>query len=332
MGYFVYVIDNEKWGLLNSYYRKGKGHIFSRILNKNINEGDTVYIYQKQSSGGCKVGFVASCVVLNKLRENKEKNRVFADIDLHRYICDLKEMTNFNTIILLSSIKEIEKNVETKMKALKAKFFSTPNVLIDIPLKIGECIESYIKSLNDDFTNIKFKQPVVLSPTKNEKSDFDSDIDETEDEVRSIHEKRKVKKDLFSDSESDKSSDISESDTESENSTSSDDSDNEISNVPVLMIPCKNFEWIDDNKSNAKEIIKHYTKCKKCDKTNNNNCEIDFSTKMKIAELDDEEEINELMTRYFNLTGHKIALDNTIKVHRISDEDHEYYKSIIILF
>jgi hypothetical protein len=128
------------------------------------------------------------------------------------------------------------------------------------------------------------------------------------------------------------SSNSSDDTDKSEISSESLVSDDDISNIPVLMIPCDKLKNnIDDDIE--KNVIEHYIKCKKCDKTNNNNSEIIFDdTKFIYKKIYDENKINTYFNFYDNLKCYNKDLSQQIFCYEICNDNHQYNECFILLY
>lgn len=162
-------------------------------------------------------------------------------------------------------------------------------------------------------------------------SDADEDMDSDQDEE--VNENVKELKNRQQSNEEDENYKSDES-NESDESEEEEEPQDEL--IPIMWVPCNDFELPEKNRENY--LKEHYMKCKKCDRTNNNN--IELSPYLEKAMIDFEE-INTKKDRlfenaldaYLEGVGYYPPRAKTEPFVRFQfiENDHRYYEGCILI-
>jgi hypothetical protein len=119
-----------------------------------------------------------------------------------------------------------------------------------------------------------------------------------------------------------------------------------IKMIPIMIIPCKDFNFPEVKNTILEEIKltnyfkKHHIKCKNCEITNNNNINLreillyhkKYEIQYQISDEDDYE-LEEELENYYNLNAHDPFIDpemTTIKIKHILNYDCVYDDCLFI--
>ena len=114
-----------------------------------------------------------------------------------------------------------------------------------------------------------------------------------------------------------------------------------IGHIPILMEPCNEFDWNMDEFMTIKSFKKHFLTCKKCIKTDNNECSVYPFVQNCLIHCDnmtDEKQIDGCFEYYHNGTPCKFELvgndrnNNHMYVFRISLKHHIYHNTILVMW
>ena len=299
--YWIELIYESNWEIIKKRLENKKQELYCYDQNEDIKNGDVIFIYYLKKKTITN-GFVGYCIAESEIFENELK--IFDDKNLSKYAIKTKETNILNETVKLIKFEQlVEQHCYFKcIKTFKNKYLSKEMAFVKIPDKFGESLINHL---------VNMPQTKYTYDNDEEPKDtyYDSDkISESECESESESE-----------SES-KSESESESETEPENI---------IGNIPIVFIPCCNFN---NKKSFYDEFSKHID-CKKCDITNNNNFSLEIiinNNKIKEKIIEDYDEIDIYIDYYHN----EKKYDNKSKyiiVYKVNNEDCDYNNCYIII-
>lgn len=313
--YWIQFIQNDNWEILKQRLEKLKLELYSFNKNENIKKGDTIFIYHIKK-GTIKNGFISYNIINSEMCDCNEK--VFNDKHLSKFAVEVKESFILQQNTKLKDIEElIQKYCGFKcLDTFKDKFLSKEMTFIKVSSEFGENLQKKLACLKKD----KF--------TKEDIEDYYHSEPELEIENESASEFASE-----SASKSDNES-ASESGSESGSESASESVSNEEfenGNIPIMFIPCYNF----NKKNNFILELCNHIYCKKCDITNNNKFSFesiinDDNLKFKIKELNDEDEINNYVHYYQNEKKY-LNNKNYVIFYKISCEDNDYNNCYLII-
>lgn len=310
--YWVYVLQNNHWEHLSELFKKNKFYI-SSFKNYSIKENDIIFVYQKHRST-LKIGFVAICQTSTKMIFNeKNKIKIFKDMNMNRYFVELGIVLPFNDPYRMSTIeKHLGKNDDFRTSSFRNDHLKEASAFSEINKDIGRNLLKILVELSDE------------APPETSNDNIDS-YDENEE------------------SEESELSELSEQDnTESDDNISDDDEILVVDgHIPIMMIPCQEFEWNKDSEVTIENFKTHYKNCSKCQKTDNN--DVSFlpvleSSEIYCKEIKKDEEIEEYVDCYHELRKYMFKLADEDKQYshvylfRINHRGDTYHKCILIIW
>jgi hypothetical protein len=315
--YWFYMVTEDTWDQITNNFSKNK-YILSSYYEEKVSKNDIILIYKKHSP--LKTGFVCICQASSNMKINSENTRIFKDKNMNKFCFVASSITQFNQIYRLTQIDTKLKTSykDFKIESFRKNYIKNQTTFIKIISSLGRALVEVLIHLSDT----EKPQDIVSTKSKSE-SDESDDTDDTD--------------------ESDESDDT-DSESESESESESDDVLITTGHIPILMIPCPDFEWQkDNNKITIDNFKKHYKSCDKCDKTDNNNCAIypyliDKNAKIICEEITDYDDIELYANHYWNLENYKFELEgdekkhNHVHIFRINSRDHMYHKCIMIVW
>ncbi len=341
--YWIQTHNIDNWNTLKYNLSKGILKIYSHNFI-DISPNDIVILYFSNKDKPSENGFGCYGKFKSKYEINENKNkRVYVDLGLSKYVCHLKEIVLFYKECKMNVVKDIIlnvcniKNIESFRKKYTHKF----GTMLELPEELGksmihqfnkvksESIEShkYDSDMSDDDNNLKSNIKKFEQKSETESESKSESKSEAESEAESESE---------SESETEiKSKSETEATTETDSGTKSEIESNNIGNIPIVFIPCKNIRLTKNKKNNDIEFKNHYKTCEKCDKTNNNKLDIIelFNThKIIWNKLEDEDDIEKYLDYYYNNKKYNYKIEKTISIYKINNDNHDYHDSLIILF
>lgn len=312
--FWLFVLSETNWNDLKTNYERGEYYV-SSYTNPNINKNDIIIIYQQHKTNKLNHGIVSICQVNNSLTKNNKKIKIFRDINMNKYITDLCALTHYDTPYRISQMEKTlcqKCNVFKSANWFKKKYIKEKTTFILIDKSLGTQIIRLIIECPDD---------------------LESNITNSISKTTNFYD---------SDSYSEWGSSVDENNTSSEYISSDDDCIRILDgHIPVVMIPCKNFKWSDDDESIIHEFKKHFIDCKKCEVTDNNDVSIykDFNSYIfEYDELTDEDEINKKLEQYYNCSNCKFELEGKDKnkkhmyIYKINLRNHIYHKTLLVIW
>lgn len=319
--FWLLVLQENGWQDLRTSYDRDL-HYISSYMNPNIKAGDIILVYQQHTTNKMAHGFVSVCQIRSDLEENKNKIKVFRDQNMNRYCSKLKVLHNFDNPYKILQMEPLIikhcKNIKSAT-AFKTKYIKEPNSFIQIDKPVGIGLMKIMLELQDEIEALKSNDG---SSRKSGKSN-------------NTHESESEEEDDY-----DEDSDY-ESEEEDESDSDSEDIRVAVGHIPIIMCPCKNFNWTDDEFMTLKNFKNHFINCKKCDKTDNNNCSIyqNFDTyKFHCEELLDDDEIDEKLQNYYSCKRSTYELEGEDKkydhiyVYKINSKEHIYHRALLIIW
>jgi hypothetical protein len=306
--FWIYKISNNYWEQLNNLFKKKKFFISSFGPYKLIKH-DIVLIYRKHTSA-IRNGFVAMCQVCSNMKQNTSNLKIYNDINMNKYYCEVDIVCIFDSPYKLTNISKTLKDMGKIFNFSSIKKICTKNELFTaIDQSTGKNI---IRILSEGSQN----------STKN------ANNNDSSSESESI------------------SNSSSESDTYSELSSETELSDDDDilvirGHIPIIMTPCHEFVWDQNPAITIKNFKKHYKFCNMCEKTDNNNCSLlPILEKAEVysKELKDDEKLEEYLEYYYNLKNYTFELIDDDKkydhvyLYRINNRSHIYHRCILIVW
>lgn len=341
--FWIYLISELNWTDLCKNYSKDIFLISSYEI-KNVKKGDIILIFQKPSINVKLHGFVSICQIGSDLKENKENKKIFRDINMNRFFCKIDMLENFSVPHKISQLATFIKkkcNNFTTANGFSIKYTSDKcerAIFYILPKDIAFGIVEVLINLTDEKSESEKSENIKHNSIKNNYNNSDADISS----------------DSSDSSDGDISSDNSDSDSDIDSDIDSDDSycksDNDDvrvvhGHIPILMIPCSDFNWSKSNEMTIKNFKTHFFNCAKCDKTDNNNCSFavffnknEKRCKIHCEEIIDDDQIDEKLENYYNLTLQKYELTGKsrkyehIYLYRFVSRSHVYHRSILIMW
>ena len=234
--YWVYVLQYNHWEHLIALFKKNKFFI-SSFKKYAVNKNDIIFVYQKHKAT-TKTGFVAVCQTSQAMTFNTgNKIKIFKDMNMNKHCVELSMVSLFNDPYRISQVDKLMKPIceDFKVNSFRTNNLKECSTFSEIKKNVGRSLLDVLVKLFDE-------------------TDDTSDID------------------------SDTSCNNSDSESESKEESSEESDDDEVlmvdGHIPILMIPCPDFEWNKDSDITIKNLKKHYKFCSTCDKTDNNNTSI----------------------------------------------------------
>lgn len=343
MKYWLQVLKRENFEIIKNQFKNKRFNLFSFEQTKPAPE-DIFIIYCKSSNTN-ESGFVSYGSFLSNFKLNETKYKPLLDKNICKYCADIK-----NIYVLKSKCKKCQvQNVfdtecNIKFRSFERKYMSKPSTFINISEEHGEIIisvlvkRSYEVIYNDNELTPKEKlieaEEIINDIDSiiecNKYSYSESELDSDEERLLSqLHEAEEIINDVDN-VENYKNILDDSTDKISISSCSSDDSNESKQNniIPILFIPCKNYDW---ENNVQREFEKHYKLCRSCDKTNNNNIDVyDEMDDFYYDELYDEGEIDKYLEYYFNLRPCNLRVNDNLHVFKIDNENHDYHDSFLV--
>ena len=240
------------------------------IQNEMLKIGDIIiFLVSNRTS----YGFIGFSQLNSKVMGNK-KIKIFKDAFLNFNYVTLKfRLFCSNPIKLNTTLKELnikDNDDFTSSVKFTRKYAKKHMIMSLLPPINGRIIINYlIKYKNNEI--IKDDEEVSSSCGKFSKSD-------KFEKSNKSNNKNNNKKKEYTSSDNSNSSDLNSS---NDSNDSNDTNDSNKTNdkiespglIPIMITPCKNFN-IDDPEDKIDYFMNHYTSCKKCVITNNNDIEL----------------------------------------------------------
>jgi hypothetical protein len=324
--FWVYVLLEEQRDVIMENFKKENPYI-SAYTPKKILEGDIVMLYVKSENK--KVhhhnGFFAVGQTISDMKKNNNNVQIFVDKNLNRHIVDLESVNFCDKPYKIGTLCDIPTN---KIKGLSSVILNGDSTFNEMPNKsIGFTIAEKLYSLG--VTDINFLKPDVK---KSEKTNIHTDQTDQSDSSDDPSSDDSSLDDSNSDEPDDQSSDQSDKPNDSEYQ----------SNIPILMITCKELKKTlkligkkkvrNKNIQMIETILWHYKFCRKCDITNNNSRELQPTLNSKQIS-----EIEFAKYGYDDALCYYLALEqypkevNTLYIKIYLMKDHEIYKKDILI-
>ncbi len=303
--YYVITISPKLWKEFNKLDEIEQ----FKLQNKyDVKKGDIMFLYIR-----VKPRYYFSGIV--QVKSNKNKIIKINDSVIFEEKIETDEVYGF--------IKDKLKNVNTS-RSFQRKYLSKPDIIVKLP-NCEEIIDSW---LNDESTISEdiVSEDIVSedSISKKEESTFDITSEESTSSCSDSVSKKEI--------EDGKGSSESDDSSNSEDDISDCD---EGGQIPILLIPCKKFKWPKKNKT--KYFKKHYKKCTKCEKNDNNDIPlISFIDDMEIDIFEITEkkdiELDLVLPYYYSLKRCPIE-DGTAPYMRIGiiSNGHPNYENCFII-
>lgn len=338
--FWIFVLHEINWNDLKANYDKGLYYV-SSYTKPNVKKNDVVIVYLQHSSNKLAHGIVSICQLKNNLSENVNKIKLFRDVNINKYIAPLCVLNNYDDPYKIS---QMEKFLSMKCPLFKSadsfkkKYIKEKTTFIELDKMIGIEIIRLIVECSDklnlsDISTVSTDSISSGSTNPNKK-------------IRMII-KKVVSERCPTDEDSDSCSEWGSSadDTNSEYVSSADDDDDCIriidGHIPIILIPCKNFRWSNDEELMIHEFKSHLTDCKNCEITDNNNVSIYKNLDSSVftyEELTDSEQIDSKLEKYYNCSNCTFELEgknkhlNHIFIYKINCRDHIYHRSLLIIW
>ncbi len=316
--YWMYVLNSHS---ITDFKNYSKPYFVipnnENIKNEDIKAGDIIIMIVQEAMCYKFIGFVQ----INSVPEKNKKIKIFRDINLNfecvslnfRLICNESRKLS----LILKQLNIQEKEFKTGAEFTK-KFAKKHFIMCSFPSRHGRLLVKLLISLNNTDSN-----------SDNESIPEDSPIKK----IKTI--KTKTKKSIKKKPVSSSSSATKESNDESIEGTESDTI--ELGMIPVMMIPCPNFNIV-DAKNNVQYFIDHYKSCNKCSYTNNNNIELGAVIDKSNFEY---HEITESFHEYFNSAldcyslGQKYEPINHAEIPFVRllyiNNEHDFYDNCLLI-
>lgn len=327
--YWIIVLTEINWeDLRRNLERKV---LFITTFGKHpVKKKDIVLIYQKHTINAQLHGFVGFCQIAENFGLNNKGVVIFKDQNMAKHISSLLIAEYFKEPYKTTIIDHIlktecsEYGCYSTASAFNAKYTKEKTTFIQLPTVLGYSLLKNLVALSDNQVDLTSKNTNKLS--RNETSDDDND-------------------------DAPYSSSESEFDEEEVYSTDSDESEDDffnnndvrviIGHIPILMEPCNEFDWNKDEFMTVKSFKKHFLNCKKCIKTDNNECNVcPFvqDSVIKCIDVTDEKAIEECLDYYYNgkICKFELVGDDRKKHHmyiyRILSKHHHYHNAILVMW
>jgi hypothetical protein len=332
--YWLYLISKTLWKEYEKYIKKNDKCYIGLLHKYDIKENDVLFLFCKDG-----VGFIGM-IQLRTTLEKREHVKVFKNPIFNTFSAYIKELIFFDKCI---SFTEINKKLEDKLTTKKIR---GADVLTLLDFEFGKVLAKTLLKIND----IKEDSSDTISIES-----FSDDNLEKLEKNKKKNIKRRYKKEDNQDDEED-NQEYDEEDSGKENNSSNEYDDKKIKgNIPILIIPCRDFELpegddgevIINNKTEdeilkCKYIKKHYKTCKDCDVTNNNNFDFNYImnkfNKMYYYEIKATSyKYRDLKEAYQSMQGVFIDKDDEIEedslnIYNIIDENSYYNNCLFIHF
>lgn len=285
---WLYKLSDMYWEELKKLFKK-KSFYISSSIKPAIYQNDIVIIYQKHIIT-TKCGFVAICQIKSNIKNNEKNIKIFNDITMNKYYCDIDKLYILNELCKVSYINNISKldNNNIFKKSKISNMLKNKANITQFDNDIGKNIINIITRKNNQYTK---------SNDKSFKNNIEISYD-TENNNKFIIQGQ----------------------------------------IPILMIPCINFNWEKDTKNTVQDFKNHYKYCDKCDKTDNNNISIVSifdNSEIFCQELDNIHKIDKYLEYYLNLQKYSSKSEkqnNYIRIFRINKRGHIYHKCLLIIW
>lgn len=340
--YWLFVLSEMNWEDLKRNISKNVFYITSYGKHE-FKSKDVVLIFQKHSTNPKLHGFVAIIQIKENLGENKLNKlniTIFKDINMSKYISSMSALELFEIPYKISQIEHILKNEcpsdFKNSSGFTTKYTKEKSIFINLSNKLGYSLLKNLMALSDQ----KIDQIDLTSKSSKKSSTSSKSVSESELELELESES-----DDTDDTDDTDNTDTSYYSSSSESNYESESDDDDIRVVighePILMIPCNEFEWCENEFMRIKKFKKHFLECKKCDKIDNNNCNVYPFVNNCIIHCDDMNDITQIDSclKYyhegkickFELEG-KDKKDNHMYVFRILSKHHVYHNTILVMW
>lgn len=329
--YWIFVLSEINWEDLKRKFFKNTFYITS-FGKHTFKKSDVILIFQKHSTNTKMCGFVAICQIKDNLGENYLDIVIFKDLNMAKYISSISALEVFNTPLKVSQIDTILKadcKDFTTAVAFNAKYTKNKSLFTMLPTQLGYYLLKNLIALSDGTLDLSSK----IKPGQKKK--IEKSICSSSD--------TKMTETIETTEEDDKWDEIPAYSSDSTESETDSDSDIKvvIGHIPILMIPCHTFDWNVDEYMTIKSFKKHFLECNKCDKTDNNNCNVyPFAQNCIIhcTDLKEDKAINSYLEYYheekicrFELLG-KDKKNNHMYVFRILSKHHVYHNTLLVMW
>lgn len=285
-------------------YSKYKKNYLTCFDDCGVKKDDIIIIFCK-AGNKTESGF-KGLIQTSRDQKKNDKINIFKNNDLNKYFIKLKYKNIFTKAIKINEILNHlktdltgYKNIVSFRQSFRQKFLKNDNTLINI--------DPYGKKIVDKL--------IFLDENKNQNvtEEYSNTDSQTSSEKSNI-----------------------EINSENDNTTEEFDQEEKPGNIPILVVPCKDFKL--PNKQKEKYFVNHYKTCKKCNITNNNSkdlCSIIDVAKIEIVEIIDEKHgyFDPPLDDYFLIENHEpIDFSETpfIRVAFINNSHEIYDKCLLI--
>jgi|SaaInlStandDraft_6_1057023.scaffolds.fasta_scaffold10662_2 hypothetical protein len=324
--FWIYVLNEMNWKSLKRSFERNIFYV-STYTKYDVHENDVILIFQRHTTNLREHGFVSICQINSIFTENKTTS-IFKDINLNKFSCKLKALELFNEPYKMTKIENVLKTQCSKeyfksASTFNSKYTQHKSEMMRIPATLGyNIIKNFINYSNGGLN--------IDLVSKSDTSQCNNDDNNGDDNYSSNDSDGSDEETIFS---SDGSTEYSDSDN--------DDIKVVLGHIPIIMDPCNSFDWNDHEFIVKKNFLKHFKTCSKCNKTNNNNCDIyPFLEKsiLHFETMSDEDQITQCLSYYYNLENcvfeyeGKNKLNNHIHIFRIVLRGHIYHGCIFVMW
>jgi len=325
--YFIYVLNSHS---VNEFINYPKPYFTlpnnENIKNEAFKSGDIIIMILQDKTCYKFIGFVqiSSDAIINK------KIKIFKDVNLNYSYVTLNFRLLCNDEVKLTTVlKELkmpENDFKTSINFAK-KFVKKHVIMSVIPFVNGKMIIKHLIQLNEiDSSSESIEE--VKKPVK-------KTIKKKQNSPASVQKGKKTNKKK----QNDQSSNSGETNSDETNSDADETSSEvEPGMVPIMLVPCSEFNII-DSKNKIQYFIDHYKSCNKCSYTNNNSVELGSVIDKGNFEFHD---IVEETNGYFNpalecylLAQNYEPLDHNDQLPFIRilyiNNDHEIYNGCVLI-
>jgi hypothetical protein len=304
--YWIYRIDDTFWNQLEQNFNRKKFYLSSFKPN-SIKKDDIVIIFKAHKSPQ-KTGFICICQIGSDMQHNKDNIKIFGDKNMNKFYSELNSVFLLDEPVKLSHFKD-------KIVGLNYQTFRRTN--------IGD--NTMFVKLQTHFAN-----DIIHLLTEN--MDNPEEPNEIIDNANNVYD--------GSDDEDNENNEDNES-VASHRSDGSNDVEVRMGHIPILFEPCDNFNWDSDMNVRIKSFKHHFTKCSKCQQTDNNEVSVVAKfdkSQFYCTDIKDVNAINKYLEYYQTLKRWKIELIDDDKkydhviIYRVNDRSNLYHGCCVVLW
>ncbi len=279
--YWIYIMSKKLWDqYMRSTESSDDDNLFISSYDKtDIKKGDVIFYYLKN---GRNSGFTGLCRVCTAHKENKQKIKIFNDRNLNEHLIKLDYLTFFETPISLKDVLgtiKADKVGHRSEGSFRSKYLKDNALFVRVNAKGNKLMKELFRISEEQLESEESEESeesdesYESSNSANAKNKYEEISSNSVflNNKKGKHNQKKNKINIIDDEYSDATNNAKNDAKSDADESESSEADGEI---PIMIIPCKEFKWPKKKSKQKNYFIKHYKECKVCEVNDNNNINI----------------------------------------------------------